>query len=472
MASIYKRGGKSNRTGPYYIAYTDANGVRQTLRGCADRQATEQLARKLEAEVMLRKRGVIDEKADQYAQAEYIPLSAHLPEYRAVQRAKGVTEKQVRHVSQRAARVIGLCKANRISDLVPSVVQRAIGTLRNEGVSLQTCNHYLQAIKQFYRWLWRDGRTRENALAHLTGYNVKLDRRHDRRALELDELRRLLKVTHNGPIRFRMSGPERAMLYRLAIETGLRASELRSLRVLSFDFDRCTVVVEAAYSKRRRQDVILLRSDTSAELREFLRAKTPNTPAFKMPDKYRVADMLQADLADADIPYVDDAGRYADFHALRHCTGTLLAVSGVHPKVAQTIMRHSTPELTLNRYSHVGLRDQRQALEGLPSMKPDTMEQEAGSATGTDNLAADRSAAHLQRAERPTEQCLSSYAMTKGTGESEDGKNKDVPNPLKKRTVSSKCQHLSTPAKGEKSTTPGGIRTHDLRFRKPLLYPG
>ena len=31
----------------------------------------------------------------------------------------------------------------------------------------------------------------------------------------------------------------------------------------------------------------------------------------------------------------------ADFHTLRHTQGSLLAASGIHPKVAQTLMRHS-----------------------------------------------------------------------------------------------------------------------------------
>ena len=46
---------------------------------------------------------------------------------------------------------------------------------------------------------------------------------------------------------------------------------------------------------------------------------------------YKTADMLKADLETANIPYVDDAGLYADFHALRHSTGSLLAAAGVHP---------------------------------------------------------------------------------------------------------------------------------------------
>ena len=54
---------------------------------------------------------------------------------------------------------------------------------------------------------------------------------------------------------------------------------------------------------------------------------------------------------------VDDAGRVADFHSLRHTFISNLAASGVHPKVAQQLARHSTITLTMDRYSHLGLID-------------------------------------------------------------------------------------------------------------------
>ncbi|MFH1718246.1 MAG: hypothetical protein ABIF19_12910 [Planctomycetota bacterium] len=41
------------------------------------------------------------------------------------------------------------------------------------------------------------------------------------------------------------------MIYRLAVESGLRANELRSLRVSCFDFDYCTVTVQDHAAKNR-----------------------------------------------------------------------------------------------------------------------------------------------------------------------------------------------------------------------------
>ncbi len=57
--------------------------------------------------------------------------------------------------------------------------------------------------------------------------------------------------------------------------------------------------------------------------------------------------MLKGDLKAAGIPFKDSLGRQADFHALRHTFITNLARSGVHPRTAQTLARHSTMELIL-----------------------------------------------------------------------------------------------------------------------------
>lgn len=102
----------------------------------------------------------------------------------------------------------------------------------------------------------KDRRAVENPVALLDGLNVKTGRRHDRRALTVEELVALLEGTGSGPVRFHMTGGERRLLYWLAVETGLRAGELRSLTPASFalDGDGPTVTVEASYSKRRGLD--------------------------------------------------------------------------------------------------------------------------------------------------------------------------------------------------------------------------
>ena len=60
-----------------------------------------------------------------------------------------------------------------------------------------------------------------------------------------------------------------------------------------------------------------------------------------------------------------------------------LAKSGIHPKMAQDLARHSTIDLTMNHYTHLQLRDRSAALKGLPSLLTPGGK-EARRATGTD----------------------------------------------------------------------------------------
>jgi integrase len=82
-----------------------------------------------------------------------------------------------------------------------------------------------------------------------------------------------------------------------------------------------------------------------------------------------MAEMMRADLADAHakwsaaasgdenrverekstfLAYRDDAGRVADFHSLRHTFISNLAQAGVHPKLAQSVARHTDINLTMS----------------------------------------------------------------------------------------------------------------------------
>jgi hypothetical protein len=77
---------------------------------------------------------------------------------------------------------------------------------------------------------------------------------------------------------------------------------------------------------------------------------------------------LQHDLERCGIPYKDDDGRVADFHALRHTYITALGKAGLPIKVHQTLARHADPKLTLNVYSHLTLHDTAEAVESLPDL--------------------------------------------------------------------------------------------------------
>jgi integrase len=138
------------------------------------------------------------------------------------------------------------------------LLRAAVETLqdhRARGVSVQTTNYYLSHLKSFCRWLVKDRRMADNPLAHLEAGNVEVDRRHDRRELEAEELRLLLDVTRGSDRSFRgLTGSDRFHLYVVACGTGFRAAALASLTPENFDLqsEPPTVTLAARKNKSRK----------------------------------------------------------------------------------------------------------------------------------------------------------------------------------------------------------------------------
>ena len=409
--TTYKdRKGKTQEAAKWYVEFRDHLDTVRRLPGFASKSASEEMGRNLLRLVEFNKGtgGQVDPALSRWLTGlpetiktklaeiglldrERVAVTKllvdHLADWTKALEAKANSPAHVQTLTNRVRKIIDGCGFKHQGDIRASRVQSFLNDLRADteakrGISAQTFNFYLGNFKSFCRWLVRDRRAVENPVAHLSGLNVKTDRRHDRRALTLDELLRLLDATRNGPENFGMTGPARALLYRLGVETGLRMGEMRSLVRSSFDLtaENPTVTVQAEYSKRRRQDVIPLRPALADALRPFLALLTPTATVFRFPPKWDVIDMFRADLEAAKIPYRDEADRVADAHCLRHTFISNLAKGGVHPKVAQALARHSTITLTMDRYSHTLHEDQAQALESLPDLSTPA----AAQATGTD----------------------------------------------------------------------------------------
>jgi hypothetical protein len=66
------------------------------------------------------------------------------------------------------------------------------------------------------------------------------------------------------------------------------------------------------------------------------------------------------------VPYKDDQGRQADFHALRRSVNTHLAQRDVDVQTRKEMMRHSELRLTLDVYTDKGMLPVAAAVEKLP----------------------------------------------------------------------------------------------------------
>ncbi len=334
----------------------------------------------MERESELAQAGIVDK----YKKHRLRPLSEHIEDFR---KSLGDTTKHARQTAKSVKKVFEACRFRKWNDIQASTFYNYLNKMKNHAdMSQRTFNFYLKAGKQFCRWMVQDQRASQSPLEHLKTETIT-KRKRQRRVLNADEIRRLLEVTKAAPERFGMTGYERALLYRLAVETGLRANELRNLKVSSFDCNNLLVTAIAVSTKNKQIATLPLRADTAGELQSFFASKMPSAKAFggrykKLTDK--TAEMLRCDLVDANIHYQDDAGMYFDFHSFRHEAGSLLAASGVHPKVAQSIMRHSYINLTMSLYTHTLRGQESQAVENLPDLSlPSKRSQKA---TGTDNL--------------------------------------------------------------------------------------
>lgn len=296
-----------------------------------------------------------------------------------------------RHTAEKVQKIQTLIDAGKgklrtPSDLTPARVLEVISEMRQgvegaSGISIQTANHYIQAAKQFSRWMYKNGRHHTDTLSALDpvrpakGENPKV---WEAGPFTVEELSALVAFTKKSPTRFGMTGEARAMLYAVAYETGLRSGECR--KITPADVSLVTVggmtagrvALHGKHAKNRKNAVQYIQPATWEALSVLFAGKASSDPIFTMPNRTNVARMLDKDREEARQAWIDagteedqairqvsrflaktdDAGKVRHFHSLRHTTDTQLLRVGTDLKTAQSVMRHSDPRLTLERYAH------------------------------------------------------------------------------------------------------------------------
>ena len=367
MSSIYKRSKKKNS--PYWIQYFDHTGRRKTHKGFTDKGLTEQLAAKLENEAMLRKSGLIDPVSDDLASIKASTIEIELERYKEALAGKGTTQKHIDLCTGRIERVLKGCGIATVGQLDSDKVETQLFKLRKKkNLGAKTFNHYAQALQSFGAWLAAKRKLGRNPLLGIDRLNTETDVRHKRRALSVDEMAKLIASARSSgkPVQC-YDGELRAKLYILAYGTGLRRKELASLTKANFNLDANppTVIVEAASSKHRKKDVLPLHPEIVALLSPWLQKLGKKEPLFPKLAKKKTWLMVQKDLERVEIPYETDEG-VADFHAAgRHSYVSGLVASGASITQVKELARHGDIRMTM-RYTHVGINEQVEALNGLP----------------------------------------------------------------------------------------------------------
>jgi integrase len=190
---------------------------------------------------------------------------------------------------------------------------------------------------------------------------------HRRRTLSPAELVALVDAAAASPKAFRtLAGHDRSVLYLVAVATGNRVRELARLTPGHFDLDAEVPVARlgAKGTKNRKAAEQPLPPAVVARLRPYLAGRHADRPVWPGSWPDRSADMLRADLASVGLQDVVN-DEEAAFHSLRQSYTTLLGqVASV--KTVQELARHSTPVLTIGRYSHSGMPEKAEAVARLP----------------------------------------------------------------------------------------------------------
>lgn len=321
--------------------YIDYEGKRRTATGRRTKEATKILAWKIEAEQRDIRDGIRPrpKPSDQPR-----PFEAVVAEYLAwgeSQGGHGGRPWAAGHVAMRRRHLkfwrIRLA-LDLLSDLIGSLpkVEAALREKQNAGRAGKTLQNYAEALAALCDWAIDREYLESDPLKNLQKFDVSP--RTFRRALTAEEVNRILAA---APL-------DRRILFEIALASGLRAGELRSLRVSHLDPVAGGLRLEAAWTKGRKAVFQPLHPALVQKLVAYSSGKEPSAPLLKVPKA--TSKLLYKYLAAAGIPEVTDEGK-VDFHALRTAYTTFVFEAGASVKEAQSLARHSTPNLTVNVYA-------------------------------------------------------------------------------------------------------------------------
>jgi integrase len=362
------------RTKDWYIGWTGADGTRHRKRIGRDKRAAEAALAAEQDRVARARAGVADPAAGDAAR----PLAALAAEYHAALEARGRDDEYRRAVRRHLAAALPACGWHLWPDVRPHALEVYLGGLRAGGRSPATVNGHLRTVRGFVGWV-ADRLGAADPLRKVRPLNAEVDRRRSRVLLTDAEFGALLKAAEAAPRRARalVTGPGRAVLYRVAAYSGLRASELASLTPGHFDLlgPTPTVTAEAADSKGKRREPVALPKFLVPVLAAFFAGRPadgllwPGTWARHKRQRHWLArDLRRAGVGTpgkrADVQLGPD-GRPYTFHSLRRKFVTGMIRSGTDIATVRRQARHRNVSTTLNYYAETDLPDQGAAADRL-----------------------------------------------------------------------------------------------------------
>lgn len=342
MPYVYQTKRKDGTPHPRWkFQYTDYRKKRRTATGTTSKKGTEELAAQVEAQQKeIRKGWRPAPKASDVPR----PIQETVDEYVAWGESQGGRQGHPwgqTHARMRRSHLAWWQEqlgVELVADLVGVLprVEKALRDVQTSGRSGKTLANRAEALGAFCDWCLTRGYLDQDPLRHLGRFDTSP--RSRRRAMTAEEIAKLLESC----------APHRRICYEVAFASGLRAGELRALRVRHLDRAAGGLRLEAAWTKNRRAGFQPLPVWLVDRLEDVAAGKAADEPLLYVPS--HPARDLEEDLKRAGIPKLTAEGKL-DFHACRVAFVTWVLEAGATVKEAQALARHVTPDLTMNTYA-------------------------------------------------------------------------------------------------------------------------
>jgi integrase len=343
--------------GRYQGFFVDQNGKKRYFLGSTSKRETLQIARRLEDDARQVRLGYREPRQTHFKHRDR-PFAEAVAEYLEWGKTQGGRKGRpwsAFHAGRKErdltlwAEAVGLKVLGDLDGVLPRV-EKAIQGFRKEGKAGKTISNIVEALRSFSLWCVTRKYLSADPLADLADIDTTPGSTY--RALTVDETYRLLNVI---PDYLRPT-------YMLAMLTGLRANELRSLTRAHLDTANKGLRLEPAWTKNREPGFQPLPAKMVRQLQafaesgivpglyqQFARTLTiPQDPLVFV--NTHPARELDGYLKAAGIPKATPEGKLA-FHALRTSFVTFPYEAGATHKEAQELARHATPGLTANTYA-------------------------------------------------------------------------------------------------------------------------
>ncbi|OQB30107.1 MAG: site-specific tyrosine recombinase XerC [Candidatus Hydrogenedentes bacterium ADurb.Bin179] len=377
-------------TATWYARYTDSQGRHiQRNTECIDKVAAQGVLHQWHGSTEKVKAGLIRAADEHKDRRKSNLIDTVLNEYAASLKQTGRTDRHIDYIKYVVGEIKTTANIHRIVDLTRRHVEVYLAALQDKGAGARTRNMHKALINGFCIFALRHGYLESNPAAYIESANQAVDRRLVRRALTDEEIVALLDAAERRPLanfmnentgtvkkitpatirKYNLMGRERRLIYETLLTTAARWGELRAVTVADcvLDGNAPHIRLQATATKNRRADTVPLTHDLAGKLKAWIKdsGRIGRARLFDMAGNG--AKRFNQDLLFAGITKTDDDGTVIDVHALRHTAATRLARAGVPVSVAQRVLRHSDPKLTMSLYSHLGVLDTTAAVSSLPA---------------------------------------------------------------------------------------------------------